>query len=390
MNTRFAFTALLFASACANQETSEPQLSKDEVRELAGKGDQSGPDYCKIYDWYGDGICDDFCKNPDPDCAESCAATPSADEILVAVEDGGAATVNAKTGAARKKFSTGPNAFGALYSRDGVRAFVTDKNTGMLSEIDRTTGTVLSSINVGVTPQQPAITSSGRIYIPLSTGGAIAVVEAGTTKGAAMSLARTIPAGTGSKPHIVSMSPDQKTLWVTVQGADPRVMSIELTTSGEGAIKDYRYDIVPRVVDAANNGAWFTGHHSTGMHKVDLATGVVSTPYMDEFGASSEAKKQIEGAATSANGNLVAITHEGRKALVVFEMSGTKANKLLDVDNLSATPYWASLDPNGQVAYVSIPGSGTVQAYGIGDGCGSTPLWTANVGGKVKRMAVRK
>jgi hypothetical protein len=205
-----------------------------------------------------------------------------------------------------------------------------------------------------------------------------------------MTLARTIPAGTGSKPHIVSMSPDQKTLWVTVQGIDPRVMSIELTAGGEGTIKDYRYDAVPRVIDAANGSAYFTVHHSTGIHKVDLASGVVSTPYMDTFGAASEARKQIEGAATSADGKLVALTHEGRKALVVFAMTADgKAERVLDVATLSASPYWTSLDPNGEVAYVSIPGSGTVQAYGIGEGC-SAPLWTANVGGKVKRMSVRQ
>lgn len=389
MTTRFTFAALLFAAACTNQDSpTEPGLTKDEARGLAGKGDHI--DYCAIYDWYNDGICDDFCANPDPDCGAAVCGAPSADEVLVAVEDGGAATVDAKTGQVRKRFDTGPNAFGALYSRDGQRAFVTDKTAGTLSEVDRTTGTVLSSINVGTTPQQPAITSGGRIYIPLSTGSGIAVVEAGTTKGATMTLARTIPAGTGSKPHIVSMSPDQKTLWVTVQGADPRIMSIELTASGEGTLKDYRYDIVPRVIDAANNGAYFTGHHSTGMHRVDLAAGTVSTPYMDEFGAASGANKQIEGASTSADGKLVSLTHEGRKALVVFEMQGTTANKLLDVDDLAGVPYWTSLDPNGQVAYVSIPGSGTVQAYGIGEGCGSEPLWTANVGGKVKRMAVRK
>jgi YVTN family beta-propeller protein len=388
MTTRFTFAALLFAAACTTQSSStEPTLTKDEVRALGEKGDHV--DYCALYDWYGDGICDDFCKNPDPDCGAASCGAPSADEVLVAIEDGGAATVDAKTGEVRKRFATGPNAFGTLYSRDGQRAFVTDKNAGTLSEIDRATGAVINSIPVGTTPQQPAITSGGRIYIPLSTGGGIAVVEAGTARGAAMTLARTIPAGTGSKPHIVSMSPDGKTLWVTVQGADPRVMSIELTASGEGAIKDYRYDIVPRVVDAANGSAFFTGHHSTGMHRVDLASGAVSTPYMDEFGAGSEAKKQIEGVASSADGKRVALTHEGRKALVVFEMNGTKGEKILDVDNLSATPYWTSFDPNLEVAYVSIPGSGTVQAYGLGEGC-TQPLWTANVGGKVKRMSVRK
>ena len=389
MTSRFAFATLIIASACSNQ--GEPPLTKDEVRDLVnGKSDDDVPDYCEMYDWYGDGICDEFCKYPDPDCGTAnCGATPSADELLVAVEDGGAATVGAQQGDVRKRFNTGPNAFGTLYSRDGSRAFVTDKNAGTLSEIDRSTGGVLSSINVGSTPQQPAITSGGRMYIPLSGAAGIAVVEAGTTKGATMTLARTIPAGSGSKPHIVSMSPDQRTLYVTVQGADPRVMSIEITQAGEGAIKDYRYDLVPRVVDAANGSAFFTGHHSTGMHKVDLASGALSTPYMDKFGAASEARKQIEGVATTADGKRVALTHEGRKALVVFDMIGTSAQKVIDVDGLSSQPYWVSLDPNSQVAYVSIPGSGTVQAYGIGEGC-SAPLWTANVGGKVKRMSVRK
>lgn len=387
MNTRFALSALLFAACTSNGGEPDRPLTKDEARDLAGKGDH-GVDYCELYDWYGDGICDDFCAKPDPDCA-TCDATPSADEILVAVENGGAASINAKTGAARKKFTTGPNAFGALYSRDGLRAFVTDISTGMLSEVDRTTGAVLSSVDVGGTPQQPAITSSGRIYIPLSAGNAVAVVEAGTTKGAPMTLARTIPAGTGSKPHIVSLSPDQKTLYVTVQGVDPRVMSIEVTASGEGPIKDYRYDLVPRVVAAASGRAFFTAHHSTGMHEVNLATGAVSTPYMDEFGAASEARKQIEGVAATADGKRVSLTHEGRKSLVVFDVAGMKTEKVLDVDNLAGVPYWTSLDPNGQVAYVSIPATGTVQAYGIGEGC-SAPLWTATVGGKVKRMAVRK
>lgn len=248
---------------------------------------------------------------------------------------------------------------------------------------------MISSIHVGTTPQQPAITSSGRLYIPLSGAAAIAVVEAGTAIGATMSLVRTIPAGAGSKPHIVSIAPDGKTLYATVQGVDPRVISIELTVSGEGAIKDYRYDLVPRVVDAANGSAYFTAHHSTGLHRVDLAAGALSTPYMDEFGAASEARKQIEGVATTFDGKRIALTHEGRKALVVFDMNGTKAEKILDVDGLSAQPYWVSLDPNGEVAYVSIPGSGTVQAYGIGEGC-SAPLWTSSVGGKVKRMSVRK
>lgn len=46
-------------------------LTRDEARAMAGKGDH-GIDLCEILDWYGDGICDEFCTHPDPDCAAEC------------------------------------------------------------------------------------------------------------------------------------------------------------------------------------------------------------------------------------------------------------------------------------------------------------------------------
>ena len=52
-------------------------LTKDEAR-AAGKADGT-EDYCEYFEWYGDGICDDFCLNPDPDCgAGTCEAAGGA------------------------------------------------------------------------------------------------------------------------------------------------------------------------------------------------------------------------------------------------------------------------------------------------------------------------
>ncbi len=53
--------------------------------------------------------------------------------------------------------------------------------------------------------------------------------------------------------------------------------------------------------------------------------------------------------------------------------AANQAERVIDVDGLSDKPYWVSFDPNHEVAFVSIPSSGTVQAYGIGEGC-SAPL----------------
>jgi DNA-binding beta-propeller fold protein YncE len=310
-----------------------------------------------------------------------------AEQLLVAIEGGGALELDPRTGAVVNGFrpATG-NAFGAVYTADGARAFITDKDAGVLRELDTETGEVLQETHVGPNPQQPALTADGRMYIPLShdTEGGIAVVDI-NDPGAPV---RRIDTGAGSKPHILSLSPDGKTLWGTVQGSNPRVIAIPVTGNGEGTIKDFRYDVVPRVLVATDKGAFFTGHHSTGLHFANLSDGSISTPYMDVFGSFSEPRKQIEGVAATPDGKTVAITHEGRRATVVLQMQedGT-ARKLLDVGPLANSPYWVTLDPSGEAMFVSIPGAGTVEAYDIASGS-TEPLWSANVGGKPKRMAV--
>jgi len=59
--------------------------SKAEAAALMTKAD--APDYCEWFGWYGDGICDTFCANPDPDCApaeEECFRSGCGGEICAA------------------------------------------------------------------------------------------------------------------------------------------------------------------------------------------------------------------------------------------------------------------------------------------------------------------
>ncbi len=307
----------------------------------------------------------------------------SSHRLLVAIEDGGAVELEAQTGSVLNRFSTGPNAFGAAYSPDGRRAFVTDKTSGELLELNTADGSVMARLNVGTNPQQPAVTASGTIYIPLSGEAAIAVVDAS----AGLAPLRKIPTGDGTKPHIVSLSPEGDVLWVTVQGRDPKIMAFSITAGAEALLKEYRYDLVPRVVAAAVGGqAWFTAHHSTGAHNASVSANAATTPFVDAFGTSSEPRKQIEGVATFDD-DRVALTHEGRKTAFVLERDSSLAfSKTCDV-GLSGVPYWVTFDRGGKVIFVSIPGLGLVQALDAAT-CSTTPLWTANVGGKPKRMDV--
>lgn len=86
---RRVVTALLLLAACDSSET-QP-ISKDEARARGGKGDD-GIDLCEWLGWYGDGICDDFCPLPDPDCppppeCDPFGARAVEPELLIGPED---------------------------------------------------------------------------------------------------------------------------------------------------------------------------------------------------------------------------------------------------------------------------------------------------------------
>jgi len=54
------------AVACAADQPAP--LTKDEARARTIDGKTDHFDWCAEFDWYGDGVCDEFCLDPDPDC----------------------------------------------------------------------------------------------------------------------------------------------------------------------------------------------------------------------------------------------------------------------------------------------------------------------------------
>ncbi len=64
--------ALLAASCSGGEEGSklgdrDGTVTKADARAMGGV-DDNGEDICDVLDWYGDGVCDDFCVEPDSDC----------------------------------------------------------------------------------------------------------------------------------------------------------------------------------------------------------------------------------------------------------------------------------------------------------------------------------
>ena len=66
--------ACVLSAGCATEGDESPgttlTMTKEQARELKGKSDEHR-DLCTLLGWYDDGICDDFCPAPDPDCGQS-------------------------------------------------------------------------------------------------------------------------------------------------------------------------------------------------------------------------------------------------------------------------------------------------------------------------------
>jgi hypothetical protein len=79
LSLSLALLALL-VTACA-PEAEDAGISKADARAQASKADHNF-DFCEVFDWYDDGVCDDFCANPDPDCESDpyCYSDDSCDE----------------------------------------------------------------------------------------------------------------------------------------------------------------------------------------------------------------------------------------------------------------------------------------------------------------------
>lgn len=74
MTKLMMLTGCLLISACVFSDTPEkdPGMTKAQAKRVQNPGE----DLCDSYNWYGDGVCDTFCENADPDCG-TCLAQPT-------------------------------------------------------------------------------------------------------------------------------------------------------------------------------------------------------------------------------------------------------------------------------------------------------------------------
>jgi len=70
-------------SGCIEPPEAQDEMTKEDAKK---KQKTDSKDLCDAFGWYGDGVCDDFCPNLDPDCAVNCLAIPVCEDHEVEVE----------------------------------------------------------------------------------------------------------------------------------------------------------------------------------------------------------------------------------------------------------------------------------------------------------------
>jgi hypothetical protein len=77
-------------AACDNEGGTAQAITKEEARAMGGRS-ASGEDICLVEGWYGDAECDDFCVEPDADCADAGrdASTSMIDAGTTTITDAG-------------------------------------------------------------------------------------------------------------------------------------------------------------------------------------------------------------------------------------------------------------------------------------------------------------
>jgi hypothetical protein len=306
----------------------------------------------------------------------------------------------------------GLNVFGTVLL--GHRQFATDVASGALSEIDRYTGEVIGKLEfsiddpqnpgkkISLEPHQPGLGIDGKLYVPLFNakhGHAIAIVD--TKQG--LSEVGRLQLEEGRQPHIADVSPDGKTLYVSVQTVKPAIVQYDLTKP-DLPKTEAAAEADPRVVCATDVGVAATHFGIRGMSftpkggttpEIVFEAQARAAPGAKPLGAS----KRAEGPSVSADGLKAALTCDDGSNIVYFmsRKSLSEPFKVRKKYQLDTKPYFVKLnqlDDGRVVLHVSMQEEGSVLTLDTTKRYRDARLWSEPLLGEeskgrpVKRMAL--
>ena len=147
--------------------------------------------------------------------------------IYLSNEDDAKATViNPATGNIEHEIKVGLEPEGVAVSPDGSIVLVTSESTNMVHVIDTAEHKVIANILVAARPRGLAFSSDGsRAYVSSEIGNEIAIIDTKTNK----IIKKTVVDVPKSKPMAIVLSPDNKTIYMTI-GRAAKVVVMDADT----------------------------------------------------------------------------------------------------------------------------------------------------------------
>jgi DNA-binding beta-propeller fold protein YncE len=186
------------------------------------------------------------------------AITPDAKTLVVALYNADKAAIIDIASGSASTVSVGAYPFGAAIERSGRYAFISNAFDGTLSKIDLTANTTttqpttISGIGgpAGDANSQPqfilADPNRDQIYVAVTNQDGVAIVST-TSNAVTKFISLKLPAGYGSQPVSLALTPDGQTLYVADTGENA-IVEVALADRADGSAK--AYDIIGKIPTA--------------------------------------------------------------------------------------------------------------------------------------------
>lgn len=270
----------------------------------------------------------------------------------------GDSTVSAIDTASGKVVATIPVAagpHGMAISADGKTVYVSGDGSSSLSIIDTATDKVTKTVEVGKAPNGVTLTPNGKLLlVAIYAEDRIALLDT-----AKQAIVGSIPV---AKPHTVSISPNGKVAYVTVQ--DPGHFGLAVVDILKRAVvKTIPLEKTPRDAELSADGKrfYFTEAGVSAVEVLDPAFDKIIAEI--PTGVSPHFVKRFKGM------KLGVVVVQGPGELMLFDPGTNKPVRNISVGK---QPHWATVSSDGKTAFVTNEGSNDLTVIDIASGKTST------------------
>jgi YVTN family beta-propeller protein len=229
-----------------------------------------------------------------------------------------------------------------------ARIYVSNQLDNTVSVIDGATHKIVATVRVGVSPAQMAVSPDRRsVYVANTGSNTVSVLDTGSN-----TVAKTIPLPRRSRPIGVALSPSGRYLYTANGGAN----SVAVLDTRVGRVgTSVRVGTQPLGVAVAPDGKT--------VYSANSGSGDVSV-------IDARTDRVVRAIPTGRFPSGVAVTSDGASVYVTNELSGVT---VINADNgtvqarlRSPSPFSITMSPNGDHAYVTGLGPGTLTAIDTG------------------------